>query len=225
MTYTYLILAIFLLLIPFCFTIDSKIFKPAILKSTIVPSVVVTVIFSEAAVFFAIKKIWVFNPIYVLGSYYRSLPVEGYLFIFAFSFAGLGIYNYLNAKFPKNYFQKYSFALSNLLFGVFIAILFFAHKLWFPLITGVMALVLLVGVEYMNRLRFMYRFYRAYAACLIPFYIVYGLIGNLPIITYSKVETFDFALAKIPFENHIYMMGMLLLGVYLLEYFKNRVAK
>jgi hypothetical protein len=225
MTYTYLILAIALLLVPFFFLIDGKTFKYAQLKQTIVPSILVTIVFSEVAVFFTMEKIWVFNPTYLLGYFYRTLPIEGYLFLFAFSFAGLGIYNYLNAKFPKNDLQKYSLALSNLMLGVFIAILFFAHNKWFPLITVVMVMVLLLAIEYINKLRFMYWFYRAFLVCLVPFYIVYAFIGNLPIITYSKAESIGVNLANIPFENHFYIMGMLLLGVYLVEYFKNRAAK
>jgi lycopene cyclase domain-containing protein len=222
MTYTYLIITAFLLLIPFCFTIDSKIFNVRQLKSAVIPSIIVALIFSGIAAYFTLQKIWVFNPAYLLGIYYLTLPLEGFLFLFAFSFAGLGIYNYLNAKFPNNELQKYSLALSNLFLGVFVAILFFFHNKWFPLITVSVVMILLLGIEYINKLRFMYRFYRAFAACLIPFYIVYGLIGNLPIITYNKLESIGVSPANIPFENHFYMMGMLLLGVYLVELLKNR---
>ncbi len=225
MTYTYLILTLFLLLIPFGLTADTKVYKLSMLKQTIIPSVLVTVVFSEVAVFFTMEKVWTFNSIYTLGTYYRSLPIEGYLFIFAFSFAGLGIYNYLNSKFPNDDLQKYSLAISNLILGIFIAILYFGHNKWFPLITVVMVFVLLFGIEYINKLRFMYRYYRAFLVCLIPFYIVYGVIGNLPIITYSKTESIGVNLANIPFENHFYMMGMLLLGVYLFEFIKNRTVK
>ena len=71
----------------------------------------------------------------------------------------------------------------------------------------------------------MYRFYRAFVVCLIPFYLSYGILCNIPIIGYNAAETNDVNLFKIPFENHFYMMGMLLLGVYFMEVFKSRQAK
>ena len=222
MTYTFLYLNLFLFLIPLALAIDKKVSKIENIRSLIVPSLIVTVIFSEIAVFFTGLKVWEFNPAYLVGVYYRELPLEEYLFIFAFSFAGLGIYNYLNAKFPKNDLQKYSLALSHALMGVCIAILFFAYTKWYPAITFAFLMMLLIGVEYINTLRFMYKFYRAFVASLILFYICHGVICNLPITTYQPTENLGFDLFKIPFENYFFTMGMLLLGVYLLEFFKSR---
>ncbi|TCC87910.1 lycopene cyclase domain-containing protein [Pedobacter frigiditerrae] len=222
MTYTFLQLNLFLFLIPFALALDKKVFKIENIRSLIVPSLIVTVIFSEIAVFFTGLKVWEFNAAYLVGIYYRELPLEEYLFIFTFSFAGLGIYNYLNAKFPKNDLQKYSLALSHALMGVCIAMLFFAYTKWYPAITFAFLMMLLIGVEYINTLRFMYKFYRAFVASLILFYICYGVICNLPITTYQATENLGFDLFKIPFENYFFTMGMLLLGVYLLEFFKSR---
>lgn len=224
MTYIFLLINLCLLLIPFLLATDKKVFVFENIKSAILPSLIVTVIFSEIAVFFTGLKVWSFNPVYLIGVYYRELPLEEYLFIFTFSFAGLGIYNYLNAKFPKNDLQKYSLALSHALMGVCIAILFFAYTKWYPAITFAFLMMLLIGVEYINTLRFMYKFYRAFVAMLIPFYICHALICNLPVTTYLPIENLGFDLFKIPFENHFFMMGMLLLGVYLLEFFKSRKA-
>jgi lycopene cyclase domain-containing protein len=192
------------------------------ITSTLVPSLIVLVIFSEIAVFLTGTKVWEFNPAYIIGINYRGLPLEEYLFIFTFSSAGLGIYNYLNAKFPKNDLQKYSLAISHALMGVCVAMLFFAYTKWYPAIIFSFLMLLLIGVEYINTLRFMYKFYRAFIIALIPFYICYAIICNLPITTYQTSENLGFNLVKIPLENHFFMMGMLLLGVYLLEFFKRR---
>ena len=222
MTYTFLYLSLFLLLIPIALLADRKVFALGNIRSLIVPSLVVTVIFSEIAVFLTGLKVWEFNTAYLIGIDYRELPLEEYLFIFTFSFAGLGIYNYLNAKFPKNDLQKYSLALSHALMGVCIAMLFFAYTKWYPAIIFAFLMMLLIGVEYINTLRFMYKFYRAFAVSLIPFFICYGVICNLPITTYQAKENLGFDLFKIPFESYFFIMGMLLLGVYLLEFFKSR---
>lgn len=222
MTNTFLLLNLFLLLIPIGLVADKKVFALRNLRPLIVPSLIVTVIFSEIAVFLTGLKVWEFNPAYLVRVYYRALPLEEYLFIFSFSFAGLGIYTYLNAKFPKNDLQKYSLALSHALMGVCIAMLFFAYSKWYPALTFAFLLLLLIGVEYINTLRFMYKFYRAFVVSLIPFYIGYGLICNMPITSYQVTEYLGFDLFKIPLESYFFTMGMLLLGVYILEFFKSR---
>ncbi len=225
MTHIFLYLNLFLFLIPILLAADKKVFAIKNIKSLIIPSLVVTVIFSETGVFFAGLKVWTFNPAYLIDITYRQLPLEMYLFYFSSSFAGLGIYNYLNAKFPKNDLQKYSLSLSNMLLGIMVAILFFSYTKWYTATTFTLLFLLIIYIEYKNQLRFMYRFYRAFLVCLIPFYISFGILCNAPIIKYNAAETINVNLFKIPFENHFYMMGMLLLGVYFIEVFKSRKAK
>lgn len=221
MTHIFLYLNLFLFLIPFALTIDKKIN----LRSLLIPSLIVTVIFSETGVFFSGLKVWSFNPDYLIGVSYRQLPLEMYLFYFTFSFAGLGIYNYLNAKFPKNDLQKYALSLSNLLLGLMVAMLFFAYTKWYTVIIFTILFLLLLYIEYKNQLRFMYKFYRTFVVGLIPFYISFGILCNMPIISFQAKETIDVNLFRIPFESHFYMMGMLLLGVYFTEVLKSRQAK
>ncbi len=217
MTYIFLYLNLFLFLIPFILRNDPK-----QLRLMIIPALIVTVIFSETGVFFTGLKVWIFNPVYLLGVSYRQLPLEMYLFYFTSSFASLGIYNYLNAKFPKNDLQKYSLALSNLLLGLMIAMLFFAYTKWYTVTIFAILFLLMLFIEYKNQLRFMYKFYRVFVVCLIPFYISFGILCNVPIISHNAVETIGVNLFRIPFESHFYMMGMLLLGVFLMEVLKSR---
>ncbi|RZL46865.1 MAG: lycopene cyclase domain-containing protein [Pedobacter sp.] len=222
MIYTFLLLNLFLILIPFVLALDHKVFSIAGLKTFLIPSLIVTFVFSEIGVFLTGLKAWNFNPNYLIGAYYRGFPLEGYLFLFSFCFAGLGIYTFLNNRYAKNDLQKYALTVSHLLIGICIAMLFFTYTKWYTAITFAFLMLLLIGVEYINTLRFMYRFYRAYVACLIPFYICYVIICNLPIISYDVKQNVGFSLARIPFENHFFMMAMLLLGVYLMEVFKSR---
>lgn len=221
MTQIFLYLNLFLFLIPIALALDKKVFTRSLLAS----SLIVTLIFSETGVFFAGLKVWTFNPVYLIGITYRHLPLEMYLFYFTFSLTCLGIYNYLNVKFPKNDLQKYSLSLSNLLLGIIVAMLFFAYTKWYTATTFTILLLLMLYIEYKNQLRFMYKFYRAFVVCLIPFYISFGILCNMPIIRYNAAETIDVNLFRIPLENHFYMMAMLLLGVYFVEVFKSRNAK
>ena len=222
MTYTFLILNLFIFLIPFVLLLDRKVQGVEKIKTILLPAFIVTFIVSEVAVFLTGAKAWGFNPTYLVGASYRGLPLEEYLFIFVFSFAGLGIYNYLNVKFPKNDLQQYRLAFSNLMIGIGIAFLFFGYTKWFTLITFAFLLLLLFGVEYINRIRFMYRFYRAFFVMLLPFYGIYVYLCNLPIIQYDNAQHVRISLAKVPLENLFLRMGTLLLAVYVFEIVKSR---
>ena len=135
MHYTFLLLNLFLLIIPFALALDPKAKVLKNLKAMLLSSLLVMLVFSEVAVFLTGVKTWNFNAAYLIGVDYRGLPLEAYLFLFVFSFAGLGIYNYLNARFPKNDLQKYALAVSHAMMGICIAMLFFAYTKWYPVIT------------------------------------------------------------------------------------------
>lgn len=225
MTYSFLLLDLFLILIPIVLSFDKNVLAKDHIK-WIMPAILVPgIIFSTITIIFTFLGVWGFNSAFLMGSYYREVPIEQHLFFFAFSFAGLGIYNYLNLKFPNNHLQKFSLSVSNLMLGVCVAFIFFAYAKWYTVVTFSILLLLLLYIEYLNKIRFMYRFYRAYVACLVPFSICYGLLCNLPTLSYNKAETIKLSLANIPLENHFYMMAMLLLSVYLFEFFKQRKTK
>lgn len=225
MTYSFLLLDLLLILIPIALSFDKNVVAKDQLRF-IMPAVLVPgIVFSTITIIFTLLGVWGFNPSFLIGTYYRTVPIEQYLFFFAFSFAGLGVYNYLNIKFPNNHLQKFSLSVSNLMLGICVAFIFFAYAKWYTVVTFSVLLLLLLYIEYLNKLRFMYRFYRAYVACLIPFYISYGLLCNLPTLSYNRNETVKLSLANIPLENHFYLMAMLLLSVYLFEFFKQRKTK
>ena len=225
MTYYFLLLNLFLVSIPFFLVLDRKVFVHEHIRAAIPAALISGIIFSAIAVFFTIFRIWSFNPVYLIGVYYREVPLEQYLFSFTFSFAGLSLYNYLNAKFPSNHLQHFSFTVSNLLLGICAAFLFFTYMKWYSVVTFTALFLLLLHIEYLNKLRFMYRFYRLYVLCLIPFYISYGILCNLPVIQYLDSETVKLRIANIPLENHFYIMAMLLLGVFVMEFFKSKRSK
>lgn len=226
MSYNFLLVDIFLLSIPFILLLSTKAFLLADLKAIWLPSLLSAVIFSGIATLFSSLKIWTFNAQYLMGYYYRNLPLEHYIFLFAFCLAGLSIYTFLNQKFTNNNLQRFSLALSNLLLGLCVAFLFFAYTKWYTVVAFSVLFALVFYIEYVNyKLRFMYRFYRAYAVMLIPFYVCYGFLCNLPILKYQFAATTGINLANIPLENHFYMMAMLLSVVYLFELFKVNEVK
>ncbi|RZK52187.1 MAG: lycopene cyclase domain-containing protein [Pedobacter sp.] len=224
MNYIFLLISICLILFPFLLAFDKANLNHNTIKTTVLPSFIVALLFAGVSIFLTDFAVFKFNPLYTLGFNIRKVPFEQLLFNFSLIFASLNLYRYLNSKFPNNAGQKYSLAISNALIGVCVAFLFFAHTKAYPTIVFGILILLLLFVEYFNRLRFMYRFYRVFVASLVLFYIAYGILCNIPVIAYERKETVALELANIPLENHFCLMAMLLLGTYLLERFTYKPA-
>ncbi len=157
-----------------------------------------------------------------IGSDRSGMPYEIILSAFVFPFAGISIYNFFNFRYPAQTYEKYSLALSNILMGLCIAMIFFAYTKWYPVLTFALMFLALAIVEYKNKIRFMYRFYRAYLALLL-FYIVVALpfhFGNH--VNYNEQQTIKFRLIYLPFENYFLLFGIFLISILLFEVFKKR---
>jgi len=225
MNYTYLLIDLGLLLfIVLLFSIKQLNFARN--SKFIILAVLINVFaFSVPTEFLTQLKVIVFNPPYLTGLTLWELPVEELLLSLVLPLCGLAIYLFLNVRFPDNTPEKYSLAVSNIMLGICIAMLYFGHQKLYTVFTFSLLLVFLLYIEYVNKLRFMYQFYRAYLVSLLPFYLVYGLITSLPVLQFNTAETLNFSLFNIPFESHFYFMGMLLLSIYLYELFKIRARK
>ncbi|MBB6501355.1 lycopene cyclase domain-containing protein [Pedobacter cryoconitis] len=225
MNYTYLLINLAFLLIPVLlfsvrqlnFTEQSKFIILAVLINVFV--------FSVPTEFLTQLKVIAFNPSYMTGMTLWQLPVEELLLSLVLPLCGVSVYLFLNLRFPDNGPEKYSLAVSNMMIGVCIAMLYFGHQKLYTLFTFSILIVFIVYIEYVNKLRFMYRFYRAFLVSLIPFYILYGVLVNLPCLSFNKIQTLNFNQLNIPFETPFYFMSMLLLSIYLFELFKSRAKR
>ncbi|WP_316823267.1 lycopene cyclase domain-containing protein [Pedobacter gandavensis] len=220
MNFTYLLLALGMLLIPVLLLFVKKTNFNQTIKFAI-PAVLITgVVCAVFATLLVIFGAWVFNPAYLSGQALWLIPIEEPIFYMTSCLAGIAIYESLNAFFKNNALDKFSLSFSNLMLGICIAMLFFAHMKWYSTLSFGALFVLIFFIEYLNKLRFSYRFYRAFLVSLLLFYIAYGLISVLPVIVYK--DTLDLKIGAIPFESHFYFMVMFLLSVYLFERFKSR---
>jgi lycopene cyclase domain-containing protein len=220
MNFTYLLLALGILVIPMVLLFVKKTSFNQTIKFAI-PAVLITgLAFSIFATVLVMVGVWNFHPAYLTGISLWKIPVEEFLFSMAISLAGIGVYVSLNAFFPNNALDKFSLSFSNLLMGICVAMLIFTYTKWYSAISFGVLFVLIFYIEYLNKLRFTYKFYRAFLAVLVLFYIAYGVISTLPVISYTEV--INLKLGAIPFESHFYFMGMLLMSVYLFELFKSK---
>lgn len=137
----------------------------------------------------------------------------------------LCLYQFLNSRFPNNSLEKFSLLVSNILLGICIAMLFFGYQKWYTLITTFILLSLLIYIEYLNKLRFMYRFYRLFIFLLILFYPVCLMVINYGIIKFNAEASLKLGIGGVSIEAFFYLMAMLLMAVYLFELFKHKMSK
>jgi hypothetical protein len=159
-----------------------------------------------------------------IGDDGAGIPYEIILSSFLFPYTGISIYNFLNKRYPAQTYEKYSLALSNVLMGLCIAMIFFAYSKWYPLIVFSVMLISLFLVEYKNKIRFMYRFYRAYLVSLIAFLLVSVPFHITNYIKYLEVHTVKFNLLYVPFESYFYFFSQVLISILLFEIFKKKYA-
>jgi lycopene cyclase domain-containing protein len=225
MNYTYLLTNLVLLLIPVVLFSNKKIEFAKNSKFIILSVLINVFVFSIPTEFLTQLKVIVYNPPYLTGMTLWELPIEELLFSLLLPLAGTAIYLFLNIRYPDNTPDKYSLAVSNIMLGICIAMLYFGHTKLYTVFTFAILLVFIVYVEYVNKIRFMYRFYRAYLVSLVPFYLAFAVLTTVPVVQYNRAETLDFNLVHIPFEAHFYFMGMLLLTIFLYEVFKARARR
>jgi lycopene cyclase domain-containing protein len=226
MKYFYLLINVGVILFPLVLSFDKKVHFFSKWKF-VFPSILITgLLFLVWDLIFTKVGVWSFNPEYIVGVELWGLPIEEILFFLTVPYACIFVYECLNAYFPDNTLQKYSLSVSHLIIGLCVAMLFFGFKRWYVLINFSVLLTTLLLVEYANhKLRFMYKFYRAYLVCLIPFFIVNGILTSLPVVIYNSKEILNFRIGTIPFEDLFYQMSLLLINVYLYEHFKNKALK
>lgn len=224
MKFVFLILALAPLLLPVIFQIDKQIFKDGNLRAAFGASLVSTILFSAITVVLYLLGLISYNAQNTLSISFKDIPVEQYLLHFSLNFTAISLYQYLNLRFPKNDLQKYSLAFSNLLLGLCVAFLFFGYPKWYTMLTFATLLLVLLLIEYVGKIRFMYRAYRAFVFMLVPLLIVYSVLAWNNVVTATANGVSGLHIAKVPVETLCMFLSALLVSIYMFEFFKSKRA-
>lgn len=222
MKYSYLLLNLFTVLFPVALSFDKRV---RFIKSWkfVFPAILITgLIFLFWDVSFTVKGVWSFNPRYVTGLSILRLPLEEVLFFFTVPFACIFIYACLNYYFHWRLPNVITVSVSCLIILLSITLLIIYHERLYTAVIFGLTLALLVILQFILKAHWLSDFYRAYLVALIPFYIINGVLTSVPIVIYNNTQNMAFRVGTIPFEDHFYLMALLLMNIGLFEYFKNR---
>jgi lycopene cyclase domain-containing protein len=220
--YTYLIINVLTIFFPVVLSFDKRV---AFAKSWrfIWPGMALTgLLFLFWDVLFTVHGVWSFNNKYIIGLKFMGLPLEEILFFLTVPFACIFIYACLNYYVKWQLSNTIARVISNLLIGISITLLILNYTKLYTAVTFGLLAVLMILLLYYFRVDWLNRFYIAYVVSLIPFYIVNGLLTSIPVVLYNDAQNMGIRAGTIPFEDHFYSMGLLLMNVGFFEYFKNR---
>ncbi len=222
--YIYLSINLLALAIPFALSFYQK--APFWRKwKYVLPAIALTAaVFIAWDVAFTHAGIWSFNPRYTIGIDLWGLPVEEMLFFICIPYASLFTYFALNHLIEKDHLFPHQELISSI---VIVLLLIFGTYFIHNLYTGTTFLVtgmLLAFIWLKLRLRFMGRFYFAYAVLLIPLLIISGVLTGAfldePVVLYNDAHNSGIRLGTIPIEDTVHAFLLLLIPITLWEKFE-----
>ncbi len=174
-------------------------------------------------VIFTHMGVWGFNPRYLSGIELFGLPLGEYLFFITVPYACLFIYRTLNYFITKDLLAGYTKHISNFLIGFSFALAAVFYNNWYTLTTFAFLGTFITYLQFSAKVTWLGRFYLAYAVCLLPFFIVNGILTGTGIeeqvVWYNDDENLGKRIGTIPFEDIFYGMLLILMTVFWYERF------
>jgi lycopene cyclase domain-containing protein len=191
----------------------------------LIPSILaIAVPFIVWDIYFTHLGVWGFNPNYLSGVYLMNIPIEEVLFFVLVPFCCLFIYEVLLAYFPNVNLTLFTrvFVFFFGLMALILAIKFMDR--WYTLTACSAALLLLLNFFVRLRSAWFPRFCFSFLVCLIPFFIVNGILTGMftdePVVWYNEEQFSGIRIGTIPLEDVFYNIAMLLPITALYEWLK-----
>ncbi|MEX0685491.1 MAG: lycopene cyclase domain-containing protein [Balneolales bacterium] len=217
MSYTYLLVNFFTILIPFVFSFHPDIrfhktwraFFPAVLLTGIC--------FIAWDIWFTHLGVWGFNEQYFIGINIGNLPLEEILFFFCIPYACVFTFYCLDLYFKKNLSKKREDDITGVLTGFLLISAVLFHQQIYTMVTFASLALLLALARLYFKIDWLGKFYMVYVVLLIPFFIVNGILTGMvldePVVWYNETHIIGIRLGTIPLEDAFYAMALILLNL------------
>lgn len=208
---------------PFALSFDKKVAFYKEWRFVFLAALIVAVPFLIWDELFTQWKVWGFNPIYLLKIYLGQLPLEEVLFFVVIPYNFIFILKVIQAYFPNRNQKRFAplFAFAFMISAIVWMLLHSDNYYTFlaTFLTAVLTIFLRNKIWYQD-------FMWAYLLCLIPFFIVNGVLTGAvtpePIVWYSEQHIIGWRMISIPFEDLYYNYALLLPVTWMYFSLKNR---
>jgi lycopene cyclase domain-containing protein len=220
--YTYLLLMGITLLLPLALSFDKKVHFYTRWRALFPSILPIFIVFIAWDVIFTRNNVWWFNDEYVIGWYIAHLPIEEWLFFILVPFACVFIYDVL-----KHYFKvKPSNAglyINILLLALLTVLTVIYHDRTYTAVNFITAILLILAqIILKSHKTYLNLFFVSYLVCLIPFFIVNGVLTSLPVVGYNDAENLALRAFTIPMEDFIYLYTLLLMTITFYEFLQKK---
>jgi len=227
MKYSYLIIDLGAILVPFIFSFHPNIKFNKTWKAFWLAAIITAIPFILWDMVFTKLGVWGFNSIYITGIHFFNLPIEELLFFICIPYACIFTWIWLQNLITRERFKGIEPFITVLLVSfLLMGAVFFYPRLYTSLTFSALALVILF-FKYILKVDWLGQFYFTYLILLIPFTIVNGLLTGTglesPIVWYDNTQNMSIRLFTIPVEDIFYGMLLIMLNVFLYEFFKNKI--
>ncbi len=221
MNYLYLLLDLFTISVPLLRSFEPKVNYSSNFKSLFTAIAITGFVFIVWDIIFTAMGIWGFNPRYLVGLSIFGLPIEEWLFFVAVPFASIFIYEVINYFFPRDHLKSSQKVITIVMAMILIIIGGLNYDKWYTVITFLSTGLFLLYLNYIAKVSWLGKFYRAFLIVLFPFFLVNGVLTGTgieeQIVWYNDNENLGIRLFTIPIEDTFYGMLLLLINVYILE--------
>jgi lycopene cyclase domain-containing protein len=208
---------------PFALSFDKKVAFHKEWRFVFLAALIVAIPFLIWDELFTQWKVWGFNPTYLLKIYLGQLPLEEVLFFVVIPYNFIFILKVIQAYFPNRNQKRFAplFAFAFMISAIVWMLLHSDNYYTFlaTFLTAVLTIFLRNKIWYQD-------FMWAYLLCLIPFFIVNGVLTGAvtpePIVWYSEQHIIGWRMISIPFEDLYYNYALLLPVTWMYFSLKNR---
>lgn len=223
MKYTYLLVLLFTIVVPFLFSFHPRILFDKHFIPFIKASVLASIPFLAWDVFFTETGVWSFNPDYTIGWKIYNLPVEEVLFFICIPFSCMFTIHCFRKFFPVQNRPGREKIIVLLLSSTFLIIGFLFFQALYTAVTFIGTALWLLALHYYFKVKWLNQFLVVYPVLLIPFFIVNGILTGTglaqPVVSYNDQENLGMRLITIPIEDVVYGFELLLLNFFFYDRF------
>ncbi len=223
MKWTYLLVNLCSVTVPFIFSFHPKIKFNEKFFAFIKANIAITILFLIWDAIFTAKGIWSFNPDYTLGLNIYNLPLEELLFFVCIPFSCLFTYHCstIFLKIQWNQKTEFYFILCFSLILLLTGIIYLDKS--YTAVTCISTAILLLTIKFYFKVEWLSQLFSVYGVLLIPFFIVNGILTGTgleePVVLYNNAENLGIRLLTIPIEDAVYGFELILLNIFLYQRF------
>ncbi|GEJ43999.1 hypothetical protein CRS_06070 [Chryseobacterium sp. ON_d1] len=218
MSYTYILINFFTVIICFLASFDRRIQFNKHFGTFLLSSTIVAIPFILWDICFTRMGVWWFDLKYTLGFKIAGLPVEEWLFFYCIPFACVFTYY----CFEKFYKLAWAEVFNNLIVFTSVIILAVAGLLFFnkiyTLLTVIVTILTLCYLHFIAKKGWIGKVSLVYLILMPGFFAVNGILtGSVipsPVVNYNPEEFMGIRMITIPVEDAVYGYSQFLLNIY-----------